>query len=657
MITAVTSFNVNEVEQAKRFIETFSKYWPKEVALRCWYHGGPLTIQPVVAERITYHNLEEQPPWQQFCKMTEHFPKSEDYRYNLHHFTPKMYALFCTDFAQSEWGIWLDNDIETYAELPLDELHMWLKGDMVRLERDSVPYGETSFLAFNIKSSITQTFLQALASTYHTGEVTSYKEFHDGFVIERLISIFKNQGMDVVSLSKGVEGLDAFHQSCLGDYMVHYKGPAKEGNPTVHIKPEYSQLTDLVTFYEPSDFYFDVDDPNRIYQVLIEASKKKSTLRVFTKNTSRSIMSRLVVADKILNRKGCKVDLVPFDDLVEPFVYYDGRRAITEVKEPLVAVMSNYITPGQKALRGPSQKFDDLYKEVRLVGSIAYASKKAFNLSRPLRVQPKNAVDSSELIENVKTNTPKFSKWVTKCAIHDREAILISAGPTLKKEIDTIKELISSGKEKVIFCVKHALSTLYEAGIEPHGCIILDARPLEGNSTHMVKRKDLYANVPPEMTFYIATMCAPETVDYLISLGNPIVGWHAANQGMMEAGLKEFATGMLVAGGTCAAWRQFAIAHAFGFRTFHLFGYDFYYESKESKTSNEIMQVFVGPNKTPFFSTGELVAALQDFEHINKLVLEYNLNLYVYGDGMVAACWQPPPKLQSWEEYLDFTKP
>jgi hypothetical protein len=121
---------------------------------------------------------------------------------------------------------------------------------------------------------------------------------------------------------------------------------------------------------------------------------------------------------------------------------------------------------------------------------------------------------------------------------------------------------------------------------------------------------------------------------------------------MMQAGLKEFEGKVMVGGGTCAAWRAWALAFLQGHKAFHLFGYDFFYPSKDAEqTSNEILSINVGPQLKPFFSTGELIAALQDFERIRKLVLEQDLTLKIYGDGMVQACWEEPPTLPTWEDY------
>ena len=656
MITVISSTSKADEAQALRFVTSFLKHWPQEVTLLMWYHGGELEGMPQ-DPRVTYHNLDTQPAWLEFLRNSEGKAKSEDYRYDLTRFTPKLYSIFSTHVENVDWVIWLDSDIETYRDIPLEEIASWLQGDFTYLGRRDINYCETSFMAFNVGSPAAIGFLQAIGHIYHSGEVLQYKEFHDGWVIERLLKVATQGGLNAISLSQDVEGLDAFHQSPLGNYMVHFKGPAKEGNPTVMVPEKYGVLNDFLEFFKPQSFYFQTRDANRIFQLLAGASRHHSTVVYSLKDSTAEISARITVLRAILAKKNVELVLNPGNYSID-MTYHDGHGVI-EFPTCKVFLMDNYVGGDKKELRGPSYRFDQYFGEARKqVGAFNFWSEVPFNLSKPLRVQPKNAVDHSNLIENVKANTPKFQHWVKKLEKHEREAILISAGPTLKKEIGTIKQLLEEGAPKVIFTVKHALPMLLKEGITPDICVILDARPLNGTSTHNQVRKSLYENVPETVAYYIATMCAQETTDHLMASGSPCIGWHAANDGMMQAGLEEFKIGALVGGGTCAAWRAFAIAHILGFRTFHLFGYDFYYEKpeKEGQTSNDIMKVLIGPNKREFYTTGELVAALQDFEQIQRLVKEQDLGLYVYGDGMVAEVWTPSSKGTSWESYLEGLK-
>lgn len=642
----ISCFKAPEVPT--EFIQTFLKYWPKEVKLDMWFHDGPLPEGVPQSPRVTYKSLDDQPAWKQFKGLTAGVPDSKDFRFDLKRFTPKLYSIFCTKMSDDDWVIWLDSDIETFSKISMDTLRGWLKGDIVYLGRKDINYSETSFMAFNVARPTTQFFVSSLARIYHTGEVLNYKEFHDGFVFERLLHSHEDSELKLNSLSHDVEGLDAFHQSPLGDYMVHFKGPAKEGNPTVMVPEVYTLLTDFVSFYKPSELFLRCDD-NRMVQIVVEASKHNSTIKLCRAEKSQ----RLEGLKRILARKGVKIVAENAKNLKDPFVYFDGSSDVRKIDSYKAVVLKDYIpkNPNNDGLRGPSAKFDEFYAEAKIYGTFALAAPVPFTLSKPLRVQPKNAVAAPELIENVKANTPKFTKWVSKLANTGREAVLISAGPTLEEQIPTIKALLSSGAPKTVYTVKHALPVLFTHGIDPDICVVLDARPLDKESTHKKTRRSLYDDVSPKTSFYIASMCAPETVDYLMTKA-PVVGWHAANDGMMQAGLKEFEGKVMVGGGTCAAWRAWALAFLQGHKTFHLFGYDFFYPSKDAgQTSNEILSINVGPQLKPFFSTGELIAALQDFERIRKLALEQDLTLKIYGEGMVQACWEEPPTLPTWEDY------
>ena len=54
----VTSFKVDAWEvYAKRFLESFVKYWPKAVTLYVYYHDGELPKDAPKAKNIKYRNL------------------------------------------------------------------------------------------------------------------------------------------------------------------------------------------------------------------------------------------------------------------------------------------------------------------------------------------------------------------------------------------------------------------------------------------------------------------------------------------------------------------------------------------------------------------------------------------------------------------------
>ena len=60
-----------------------------------------------------------------------------------------------------------------------------------------------------------------------------------------------------------------------------------------------------------------------------------------------------------------------------------------------------------------------------------------------------------------------------------------------------------------------------------YACVILDPRPVNGVSTHGVKRKDLFKTVDPDTMFVIASMTDISAVDYIMSKTKNVRGFHA----------------------------------------------------------------------------------------------------------------------------------
>ena len=109
----------------------------------------------------------------------------------------KVYAL--TDFSfklveesvQAGWVVWLDADI--ILKKPVNKQDLFriipLGSELVHLGRKDVDYSETSFMAFNLNTIPPLDLLGDMRGLYNSHEVLSYREWHDGFIFERLFNI------------------------------------------------------------------------------------------------------------------------------------------------------------------------------------------------------------------------------------------------------------------------------------------------------------------------------------------------------------------------------------------------------------------------------------------------------------------------------------
>ena len=546
MVKFVTSFSADGFKRyARKMLLSVIENWKDDLKLIAYYHDftDDLVKELPESDKIEYRNLDniqDMKNYKQLMKLhdgTEGGKIPYNWRMDAIKWCNKVYAL--TDLsleigeqeARGGWLIWLDAD--TVTTKPFSEervLRLFKKGaELVHLGRKDIDYSETSFIAFNLDYQSPHYLLADLRGCYDIGEVTAYREWHDGFIFERLLKIYVAHGLRVQNLSQGAEGLAAFAQSPLSQYMIHYKGNLKN-----NVEEEEEEVGTIIP-------------------------------------TQTSAVDTL---DRTLPRKV------------------------------------------------------------------------------PIIVKPKDSVPKETIVSNINENLKILDKWdmVRSCNINDEHAIIVSGGPSL--DISKLKYLARKTKGKII-CVKHSYPTLLKAGIKPWACVILDPRPVEGTSTHGIVRSTLFDKVDPSTKFFVASMTDPSVTKLLKEKTDNIYGWHAFSQAIkdsiktkedgdaLKANIGEDAT--FVTGGTCAAMRAIGMMHIFGFRNFHLFGFDCCMEGELSaeelsRTMEDGKKKYmrVETNGYEFWTTGELLAMAQDCEKLfNNKDIEMNIN--VYGEGTLVS--------------------
>lgn len=546
MVKFVTSFSADGFKRyARKMLLSVIENWKDDLKLIAYYHDftDDLVKELPESDKIEYRNLDniqDMKNYKQLMKLhdgTEGGKIPYNWRMDAIKWCNKVYAL--TDLsleigeqeARGGWLIWLDAD--TVTTKPFSEervLRLFKKGaELVHLGRKDIDYSETSFIAFNLDYQSPHYLLADLRGCYDIGEVTAYREWHDGFIFERLLKIYVAHGLRVQNLSQGAEGLAAFAQSPLSQYMIHYKGNLKN-----NVEKEEEEVGTIIP-------------------------------------TQTSAVDTL---DRTLPRKV------------------------------------------------------------------------------PIVIKPKDSVPKETIVSNINENLKILDKWdmVRSCNINDEHAIIVSGGPSL--DISKLKYLARKTKGKII-CVKHSYPTLLKAGIKPWACVILDPRPVEGTSTHGIVRSTLFDKVDPSTKFFVASMTDPSVTKLLKEKTDNIYGWHAFSQAIkdsiktkedgdaLKANIGEDAT--FVTGGTCAAMRAIGMMHIFGFRNFHLFGFDCCMEGELSaeelsRTMEDGKKKYmrVETNGYEFWTTGELLAMAQDCEKLfNNKDIEMNIN--VYGEGTLVS--------------------
>ncbi len=683
----------------ERFVAAFKKYWPASAVLEIYCHdlGDSIPTYP----GVKFFALDHTPT---FKKLKARLGQDAQNGHTL------SYSFKATALAQAvtpelDWIGFIDADTETMQPVDNTLLNQLFDDEyhLTYLYRRSVQESEGSWFAFNLRTVQGASLLADYWGLYDSLEAFHYKKTFDNAVLDRLVLLHKAHGLLVKNLAEGALGLDAFHQSPLGAYMVHYKGPNKDtvADPGLAVPSRYGLLTEILAHAIKHTERADIVEVgtwngSRAVQ-MAEAAFATGQMEVsyvgfdtFDEGNDRAheghtkphasyahVSRRLSNYAKVCERLGRQFSytLIPGNTLVTlkadrpeiqraTFAYIDGGHSYETVASDYAAlkavpyVVLDDVIPQEEAgaPEGPRKLFAEITEPKHLFntgdgylglsqpihfGMVTRKGYPAFELRTKLTVKPVDSVDKTEQFKHIAENSAAINVWLEQYQAHERLALLVSAGPTLKSWVSNIRIKQALGAK--VFAVKHALPELKAAGIKPDFVVVLDPREVEGRSTHGVVRSTLFDSAEAGDKFLFATMTHPSVRKFLEAKGCQLIGWHAHTQGVMEAKLPALERGLTVGGGTCSATRMPMLAFIMGFRRMEFYGYDFFYpeDTDQKQVKQELIRVGIGvEGKHQFLTTGELVAAMQDLGIWTRWMVENKLSVRFYGDGAGPIIWE-----------------
>jgi len=241
---AVTTFNEEGFQTSgKKMIESFDKFWNKDISLNIYYEDMQLPKMNC-SERILFHNFNEKV--KKWYKFREKFffkelikPDNSSrsfYKYSASKFAHKVYAMQKQiEENTSEYLIWLDSDVLTVNKVDDFFLNSLINKDsyLTYLGRDHINFhSETGFMIFNINNKFHNIFWDKMMKMYDEGELFNEKEWHDCWIFDKVRKELEKESLkniDICSLGlkKDDDILNVFDNSILGKYMIHFKGKKK----------------------------------------------------------------------------------------------------------------------------------------------------------------------------------------------------------------------------------------------------------------------------------------------------------------------------------------------------------------------------------------------------------------------------------------------
>jgi hypothetical protein len=241
---AVTTFNNEGFEiSGKTMIESFDKFWSKDILLNVYYED---MSQPKIrcSERIFFHNFnEEVKKWYKFQSnfFLRELNKPDNsinsfYKYSAIKFAHKVYAIEKQlEKNTSEYLIWLDSDVITIKKIENSFIDTLIENDsyLTFLGREHINFhSEAGFLIFNTKNKFHKIFWERMMEMYDQGKLFDQNEWHDSYIfdvvrLELEKKSLKNINISLMGLSKTQDQLNVFDNSVLGEFMNHFKGKRK----------------------------------------------------------------------------------------------------------------------------------------------------------------------------------------------------------------------------------------------------------------------------------------------------------------------------------------------------------------------------------------------------------------------------------------------
>jgi hypothetical protein len=241
--------------------------------------------------------------------------------------------------------------------------------------------------------------------------------------------------------------------------------------------------------------------------------------------------------------------------------------------------------------------------------------------------------DKDELVANIKSSVARKLPQVWPHQPQETEIGICAGGPSLHSTLDHARDLVSNGG-KLIACA-NAMHVLTEAGIQPSGQVILDAKP----------RNAEFLRDVPGCTYFVASQAAPVVFDTLegFTAGDQRTFiWHAVNSdeefSAIMDGLGE--PWCRISGGSTITIRTMQLLKTLGYSKFHLFGFDScFIDGKHHAYPQPVADDFrvqeIDCNGRTFEVAGWMLSQALEFVKYVKLVGD-EMKLQIYGDGLIA---------------------
>ncbi len=221
-----------------------------------------------------------------------------------------------------------------------------------------------------------------------------------------------------------------------------------------------------------------------------------------------------------------------------------------------------------------------------------------------------------QLIENIKHSSSLGLPLLELADEHDRHAVVVGGGPSVKNFLDEIRTRKEHGQE--IFALNNSWQYLEKNGIKPDYHVMLDARPEN-------------ADFVPEGKGYYASQCDPSVFEK----AKDVTLWHHSNaQNVIEG------NGLFVAGGSTVGLSALSICAMLGYRKIHIYGFDSSYEEDrhhayEQELNDNEKTITVKCSGEEFHTAPWMAEQAIQFSELAPQLMSMGCVITIHGEGLL----------------------
>ncbi len=242
------------------------------------------------------------------------------------------------------------------------------------------------------------------------------------------------------------------------------------------------------------------------------------------------------------------------------------------------------------------------------------------------------------ILEHVKINAHRSDvKWLCECEAHDRHAVLVGGGPSLKNHLGEIRRRQEDPNSKQdIVALNGAANFLMANGIVPDYLLMVD--PRERNIEFLKNA----AQCHPARAFLIAAQCHPDVFDRLAGKDVMTFLMYLPEIDVRKHELLPKGTRCTpVVGPTSAGLTAMSVMVAAGYRHLHLYGYDSsddegaahaYAQDLSEAESKRLSVHRLGKTYSCSYAMYEQATTFPEFA---RMIADFGATVTVHGTGLL----------------------